>query len=120
MVGRHLQQLGICVQIYVAAVGGLVDMTKQVLFLTEAAGVFAGDLKHEGFRKDVLPRKPAFCCSDTAVPESAAREAQGRQARSLRHRADLTRNQMRQRPLTTLISKTQSVSAHLSMGYTRR
>lgn len=73
-----------CVQIYVAAVCGLVDMTKQVIFLIEAAGAFAGGREHEGVQIDVLPRKPAFCCSDTAVPVSEAREEQGRQARSLR------------------------------------
>lgn len=123
MVGRRLQRLGMFVQIYVAVLCGLVGMTKQVLFLIEAAGVFAGGRRHEEVQIDVLPRKLAFCRSDKAVPDSGAREDQGRQARSLRSRpADLRaiKQDSDFSPGWYLNLEYKSFTARLFVGFIRR
>ena len=61
MVGSHLQWLGMCVQVYGAALCGLFGTTKQVLFLmTAAARVIADNRKHGNVQVDWLPRKLAF------------------------------------------------------------
>ena len=74
MVGKHWHWLGMCVQVYGAALCGLAGMTKQVIFSIKAAtGVLADIRQHEYVQVDVLPLKPAFRCSNEAALEPAAR-----------------------------------------------
>ena len=65
-----------CVQVYGAALSGLAGVTKQVLFSIKAATRGFADIRqHQHVQVDVLPRKPAFRCSNEAALESGVREA---------------------------------------------